>query len=112
MDIHALMTDSGEDVFYEDAFRNLLESYMPYFRRNKTIAQMSVSINQQLVFEGDFYGLLDELKISKKYHYIVMRLNNLTNSLNYKSSVPFIFLPDFQKIEQMASVYSSSRTNL
>jgi hypothetical protein len=101
------MTDAGDDTYHEDNFRILLEAYLPYFRSNPTNRQVNITVNQGLVWQGDFNGLLDSLKINKKYHFIITLLNSIKSSYRYAGDLDFIILPDFTEVDQINSVYSS-----
>ena len=100
-----ILSDPIEDTFMDKNFLILLESHLTYLRNTTAVKALIIS-NQQLVkYIGDFYGLLDDLRINKKYHYITMRLNNLTNRGDFNSDKTFILIPDFEEINLLKNIY-------
>ena len=66
---------------YDPETLQRLSDHENYFRLDLT----SVSVPPDIAwkFEGDFFGLLDYLNISFRYHYILTILNGLENSQDY-----------------------------
>lgn len=106
MKIHSL-ADTGQDpVYFEHDFKVVLESHLTYLKISNPKA-VNVSKQQNYKYEGDLYGLLDELNINKEYHYIVMRINDYVNSAHFKGDKEFLILPDFAEVEILKGVYQT-----
>lgn len=105
MMINQLVSDTEEKTYYEKDFLLLLESHLNYLRTNKPIKFIQVTDAINYKFVGDFYGLLHNYFIEKKYHYIVTRFNHYKNSNDYKGDLITISLPDFNTIEFLKNLY-------
>lgn len=104
MQINSLQTDL-EDVYNDSNFIVMLESHLNYFRASANVGYKVISEHQSFKFEGDFYGLLNDLGLDKKHHYIVMRLNGLASSSDYKGSVFQILIPDLAEVNLLKNIY-------
>lgn len=103
--INQLANDNYEKTYYEEGFLLYLETHLNYFKTSTGIKSFPVGDAENYKFIGDFYGILDSHSIEKKYHYIVMRFNNLKNSNDYKGDLLRILLPDFNQIELLKNLY-------
>lgn len=103
MKIHRLITDNKDEFYYSHEFKVLIETHLNYLKENNAVL-VDVTEHQNYKWEGDFYGLLDNFNISKDYHYIVMRMNGLSNSAHYKGDLKMIIIPDFNVVERLKSV--------
>lgn len=96
-----------EEVYYEEAFLHLLETHMTFLKTSGGGHILPVSNLQKGKYEGDFFGLLDDLKIDKKYHYVVMRFNGLSSSADYVGTSDTILVPDYSVVDNLKNVYES-----
>lgn len=110
MDILKLTPDI-ESTFFDPQFLTLIESHLTYFRNTEGLNVLQVTPHQGLKFEGDFFGLLDDLLIDKKYHHIVMRVNDYASSADYKGDIDSILLPSITAIELLKNIFQTSEDN-
>lgn len=105
--IDNLMTSNGDEYYYDEEFLLILRTYLPIIRAN--YATPVSPTNQQLYkYQGDFFGLMDELALSKQYHYAALILNGLTNSTAFSPSMAVILIPDTTYIDQLHSMYTTT----
>lgn len=97
-----------EDVYNDPNFIIAIESHLTFFRSSPSLRVKAVSVHQNSKYEGDFYGLLDDLSVDKKYHYTVMRVNGLVSSADYPGDKESIFIPNFSEIDQLKNVFQTS----
>lgn len=101
MDINNKETAPAEDSYFTPAFNQLIEDNLTYLRTQQqtTISQLS---NVQCVkFAGDFYGLLVDLLIDKKYHYPIMRVNNYLSSTDFNGNISQVIIPNLPEIDRL-----------
>ena len=103
MQINSLATDI-ETIFHETNFLVTMESHLTHLRSSANIRLLPISKHQSYKYEGDLYGLLDDLRVEKKYHYIVMRLNNFDTSNQFKGDIEHIAIPDLNEIEILKNI--------
>lgn len=99
--------DLPHEVVLTDAYYTLLETHIVFLRADESIRQ--VTINGQIAekYTGDFYGLLNELSIDKKYHYLVMRVNRMKTSTDYDGVVTTFLVPTIDLMDSFISTYLS-----
>lgn len=103
---------SFESTYYESNFLQMIESHLTHLRRSEGLQLLAVTEQQGYKYEGDFFGLLDDLLIEKKYHQIVMRVNDIQSSGDYKGNLPQIILPSLNEIDMIKNIYQSSESNV
>ena len=91
-----------DDVYYSSKFINTLESSLQDIRINKTEI-LSFESRLSFVYRGDFYGLLNEIGIPKKYHYTILRINGYLNSRDFTQDIDRILVPVYSEIEILAN---------
>lgn len=111
MGIIGLQTQIGEDVFYDEDFRNLIDSHLTYLRNLNTTQVISFEPFLSYKYEGDLNGLLTELKIARKYFYPIMKMNGYNHTGDLKGTITTLIIPDLAEIESLASVYMSKNSN-
>jgi hypothetical protein len=98
-----------ETVFNNINFIYTLESFIPYIKSDRQNFNVySPTQDQNWKYEGDFYGLLNELRVPYKLHYITMRVNGLENSGDYKGDIPSIVVPLETIISRLVVKYLST----
>ena len=60
------------------------------------------------MFYGDYYGLLTRLKVSPYMHWIVTRLNGLTDSMDYNSDSLMIYIPLESELDRLKILFLST----
>lgn len=103
-----MASDEGHNYYYSDEIKLLLETHVEYFRREGNFAYFNVTPIIAYRYEGDFYGLLTALNVPQKYHWIVMRVNNLNSPFANKSNKLTYMQPLFDQVELVINMYRSS----
>lgn len=108
MYINNLASSTNVLALFEDGFRVWYQSFIPYMNVSN-IVPIQIKPHIAFKYEGDFYGLLDELGIPKHHHYFAMLQNKLTHPGDYDGIVDTIYLPDMTFIDQLRSLYMSKK---
>jgi hypothetical protein len=106
MDINNLATTSGNPTYYDKNFLLHMESHFTYLASRDGAKQYPVDPHTAYKYRGDFYGLLDTMRIPRQYHSIVMRLNHLSCPGDFKADMESVLIPDLKEIDLIQSVYS------
>lgn len=85
----------------------LLESHVPMLRTHKDTQLIEVNGQQAEKYTGDFHGLLDSLLISKKYHYLITRVNGYNCSTDYDGLRKSFYIPSMDVIGAFLATYGS-----
>lgn len=101
-----LMVNAGEDLFYDPGFRNVLEDHMTYLREQYSQMVM-LRPDESYQWRGDFFGLLDGRNYARKYHWVILRLNQYTSPTQFDEDTLAILVPDFAEIDRIAQAYQA-----
>lgn len=112
MNIHELATDDGEDVFYDPDFHIVLESHMTYLKMLPGTRMMMIEPQVAYRNEGDFNGVLDELRVPKQHHWLTMRMNDLRSPNDFTADMQSIIVPDYAEVDLIRSVYQTKTTGM
>mgnify|MGYP003538776096 CR=1 FL=1 len=99
MSVSKLQQDFGEQNYYSSGFQNVIESHLQYLKGNAKYVNSPVSGLNGLKYQGDFFGLLIELKVPAHFHWIAMRLNDLHSPMDYDGKMESVLIPDTQQLE-------------
>lgn len=99
-----------EDVAKDRDYYDVQESHLEYLRKHRTTKVEVIGREITAKYKGDFYGLLNYLGVDKKYHYLIMRLNNLSCSSSFDGDTNIIVRPDLGTINGIFVIYSSEET--
>lgn len=94
-----------ESINNDPKYIDMLESHLTYFRTLNTNTLIAVSNQLNYKYEGDFYGLLTELGVDRNHHYLVMRLNGLAHSGDYKGNLDNVLIPDISEVNLLTNIY-------
>ena len=108
--INALSLDTPQYPYGDPYFENVvLPSYLENIKNNATI--MPLTNLDTYKYEGDFYGILNELNIPMAYHSITLRLNGFSDTGLYDRSITSVLVPDTTQLDQIAAVYANTVPN-
>jgi hypothetical protein len=102
------LTTEVEYAYSDPAFLIIIESHLTHLRTTDGARVLPVTEQQGFKYEGDFFGLLDDLTIDKKYHHIVLRVNDLHSSADYKGDMSHVMIPSFSEVDMLKNVYQTS----
>ena len=102
------MIDKGSDTFYTAEFRNMLDSYLPWFKVDPTTVVLTVDAHLQDKYIGDFEGLLLELKVPRPLHWLTMRMNGVDDPAVYTLETSSILVPASSTVDRLLSIHQST----
>ena len=60
------VSSAVDEVYFDPGFLVLIESHLTQLRKNPNVGYAGINEHQNYKYEGDLYGLLDDLNIEKK----------------------------------------------
>lgn len=102
-----LMQDAGPSIYYNDAFRVVLEDHVSTLRNNSLTKVVTVPPHSAYKYEGDFYGLLSSLNIPPHYHWLVMRMTGFTSTLDATRGIQYVLVPETNTLERIRQSHMS-----
>ena len=98
---------SFDQIYFDHNFLVMIESHLTYLKTVGNVRLTEVSNHQNYKFEGDLFGLLDDLHVPKNFHYITARVNGYENSADFQGDKQYLLLPDGNEIEQLKTIYQT-----
>lgn len=103
MIIDYLMSDVSDDVYFSPEYITMIESHLDYLRIYNP-KYVNISSLQSYKYEGDLYGLLQEMRYEKKFHYVIARVNGYKNSNDYNGEVFNLLIPNLSEVIRLAGL--------
>lgn len=97
-----------DNTYFEHDFLNMIEDHLTYLRENKITVE-AVSNLQSIKYQGDLYGLLDNLGYQKKYHLAIARVNGFKNSNDFSGEETQLIIPDISYIDILRQIYKTKK---
>lgn len=104
-----LMVAEGPSLYYEEGFRNLIESHLTFLREHPQTSPLTQKPHSGYKYENDFYGYLQDHNVPSHLHWIILRINGMTSPMEFGGEEEFIWIPDNAIIQQLATTYASQR---
>lgn len=101
---------TGNTDYYSQAFRNLIEDHKNYLLNHSLTKQIPLTPNAEDIYTGDFYQLLQSLRIEQDLWWIIMRLNGLHSPLDYTGNLGNIYVPDASVINSLNTRFMNNIT--
>ena len=101
--IHDKMITIGTPFYYTDQYRRMIEEHRLYFRKQAEHDPKVVNDKLAYKYEGNFYGLLTELRYKRQYFWAIMRINGFMRPEDYKSEST-ILVPSLKEIDKQVQI--------
>lgn len=112
MPINDLLVSGGANIFYDQAFRNTLETNMGLLRASTGVITIAIESHDAYKYENDLYGLLQKLLYPEDAHWVIMRLNDFVDPREFSSTTTTLLIPDFTAVEQIRRLYMTRTTKV
>lgn len=109
MQVDTLMVGTGEPMYYEQGFRNVLEDHLNFLVTHPQTVARQVDSSLAYRYEYDFYGLLQFYGVPEHLHWLHMRMMNMTNPMQMTRGLTYFLVPNPDIVERLRSNYSMSR---
>lgn len=106
--INTLMFNPGPAEYYTDAFRQVLEDHMAFLRTNQGTTIRNVTPQNVWENEQDLFGFLQSINLAPQFHWVVMRMNNMTSPTQFVKGVSQLLMPPINLLEQLRSAFLTS----
>lgn len=93
-------------------FTNILEDHLPLIIKSQHSLVMDVDMLTALHYKNNFYGLLTEMKLDYKYHWIIMRCNNILNPLSFTGEMTKLLHPDLNYVDNLFNTWRTTYRSL
>lgn len=105
MKINDYAQGRGDFLFYTAKFRAVLEDHFSIFKNHPDTQYLTIEPGAAHRFEYDFYGLLTNINIDRKYHWIILRLLGFTSPMEVTAELRVIMIPSNAFVETIKNQY-------
>jgi hypothetical protein len=109
-DMSDLLVSVGDDVYYEDSFRNAIEDDLVGLIQDTSTTTRTVDPDVGLANKYDFYGLLTDMGIAMQYWWPTMRMNGYRSPADYQGAILTILIPNNNRIDNIRRLQQTSST--
>lgn len=101
MTINRKMISPGDPRYYNARWHRVVESHLKWILNLPGNQIVRVDDAVAYKYEGDFGGLLQELRVPMEMHWVVMRMNGYTSPADYSFDRTQILIPDTASIARL-----------
>ncbi|TXI13798.1 MAG: hypothetical protein E6Q68_00870 [Polynucleobacter sp.] len=97
----------GDNRYYEEAFRTMLEDHMTFLRTSSNTRLETVDSQLSYIYEGDLFGLLLKMGFKRNMHWVIMRVNNLKSPFDCDDKLTTLLVPSEADLIEISSTYNN-----
>lgn len=110
--LRSKMKAPGPSVYYTPQWHRLLETHMRWLRESIPLRPIQIQDQLAYKYEGDLFGLLQEIGIDDVYHWVVMRVNGLNSPLEYSSDRTVLLIPPSDQIDRLMAIFKTTQNKI
>lgn len=108
MSLDTLMSDAGPDIYYDPAFREVLESHMSWLRNHPTTLVRGVDPSTADQYNHDLPGLLRHYSAPDHLHWVIRRLNDIPSPYADLRDLTSLLWPNQTTVSHIQQSHSGS----
>jgi len=97
------------DFMRDEKFKTYIETIIPFLLTTGNTDTLVINPSDGNINAFDLSGFLLDRNIGMKYHYIIMRMNDLTSVHDLDEEIRTLVIPDFNVLEELIQLYRSPR---
>lgn len=109
MKVDNLMIDAGASDYYDEGFRATLEALLPTYRASVKTTAIPIPPNHNIVYAGDFFGLLGNAGIKPCYHWFIMRLNDMFSPRDFDETYTTYLMPSLSDLDSAMMTWRTTQ---
>ena len=98
-----------DNKYFSKEFLLLMETHLSYFVNRDGLDVKRATPQQTRMYIGDYFGLLSELEIPKKYHPLILRVNNLLSPADYDGEIDYVLVPNLAEVDTMVRLIDTRK---
>lgn len=107
--LSSLTSIDTSSFLWKSEFRTCIEDHLDWLRSHSENKAVVPTDNLGVKNFGDFYGLLIDLDVPSKYHWVTMRMNDYESPFDYNGNYNSVIIPNFRVIENLLNKFSVNR---
>lgn len=109
MRVQQMSRDAGPAIFYNPAFRKVLEDHIPYLKAHPQTTSLSIPKGDLEKYKYNISGFLSG-NVATNLIWIVMRVNGYTHNSQFDGSNDVLIIPSTNAIEEIRRLYTTRHT--
>ena len=105
MKIMSSILQEGPSIYYDTAFRAVLEDHVPYFRLHPTTRTLNVPPEDMDKYRYDLEGYLTEIQIPPYLHCLVLRCSGYRHSTEFDGTNTMLTVPNLSEVDRIRQKY-------
>ena len=102
-----LMKNTGPEIYYDPGLHTVFESHMRYLKTLNDTRVVDVDPHDVYKYESDFYGLLSKMGYPNQFHWVIMRINDITNPTNLDANLTYLIIPSDAAMSKIQQLYTT-----
>lgn len=108
MSVLSYIPPDANGIFFNEAFRAVLETYLPKLRMSRDTSVSKVAPIDTITFRFDLDGYLISKHIPSFMHWIIARINGMKSAQDFGPGVEYLLYPAQEELEQIRQIYMST----
>lgn len=96
------------NLTYDISFRNYIEDHLMFLRDHATTTVANIDGGLAYKNSGDFYGLLTDMSVPVYLHWVLLRLNNMTNPFAFNEEMVSMLKVDLDLYDRLVVIFKST----
>ena len=102
---------STPDLYYNESFKTLVEQHLTDLKNYKGNTYLTITPMDLDVWEGNLYGYLASQRVPVFQHWIIMRMNGMDSTLDFRGNFDKLILPDIENINRLRELHNTVHRN-
>lgn len=102
---------STPELYYDEKFKVLVEQHLTDLKNYKGNTYLTVTPMEMDMWEGNLYGYLVSQRVPVFQHWIIMRMNGMDSTLDFRGDVATLKLPDVENINRLRELHNTIHRN-
>jgi hypothetical protein len=107
--LESLISTSPGEIFDTPEFRNVIEDHLTWLINHQGTGSKAVTAHQIEVYDFDWIGLLQALRIPADLHWIVIRMNGGTSLTDVPQELRSVLIPDQSVVQNLVLLNASTK---
>lgn len=112
MSINGLMQPAGADLFYSQPWHLVVETHLNWLKTRNGVRVLEIEAQDGYKYEADLNGLLSQYQQPPEFHWIIMRMNDMTSPSEYRGDRLQLLIPDRGSVDAIRSVFTTSNKKI
>lgn len=108
LSIIQMMQNEGDNVYYTPEWHRCVESHLEWIRKRPLSLPLKITPNDAYKYEGDLMGLLLAYNFRMEYHWVIMRVNDMSSPADFSAETMELIIPDLAEVDNILAVFRTT----